>query len=201
MHIKILVCIVILRCLQKQSSGGKDKIIKVGSQTKKDIADLVENGISLWNVTGILNKWLLQNVGGDLDSAVWFTKSAVESAMNQMTKVELPVKRGVQGDFDKSSNWAEASHRFVMQLQVCISDNADWIKFIDNDGNLPDCFNKDKLHPISFKGTLWWWDKAHHDCHLGYGGNKDSKQFKFPRYELGVHDKKGEISNKTAFYC
>ena len=135
-----------------------------------------------------------------MGSADWYTKSAVEGALNRMPKVKVPMIRRAQGDFDKPSKWAEARHRFVTQLQVCIGDDADISKFIDKDGNVPDCFNKEKLDPISFKGTAWW-DEAHKDCHVGDGRDKDSKQYKFPRNELGEYDQKGEISQDTAFYC
>ena len=119
----------------------------------------MENGVSTQNVTQILNKQLLQNAGGDINIADWYTRSAVEGALNRMPKVEVHMIRRGQGDVNKTSNWAEAHHRFVMQLQVCIGDDADLSKFIDSNGNVLDCFNKDKLDPISFKGTAC--------CHVG----------------------------------
>ena len=106
-----------------------------------------------------IEQTIVANAGGYMNIVDWYTRSAVEGALNRMPKVEVPMIRRAQGDIDKTSNWAEVCHRFVTQLQVCIGDDADLSKFIDSDGNIPDCF---KLDPISFNGTAWW-DEAHHD--------------------------------------
>ena len=125
-----------------KAKGGKPVIIQRNSQEERDIADYMEKGVSLRDVTRILNENKLQENGGDLESSGWFTKSAVEGALSRMNKIAVPMKRRAQGSTDKDSDWAKARYRFVTQMLVCMGKDPDLSKFKNEDGSLPDCFNK-----------------------------------------------------------
>ena len=180
--------------------GGKEITIKKGSIQEKQIADFSEHGVSLHDITCILNEHLLQDAGGDLEVAVWFTKSAVEGAFNRMKKIEVPMSKRAQGSTDKNSHWAMARHRFIVQMQVCMGDNPDLTKFIDENGDIPHYFRRENLSPVDFNGTAFW-EEFHRECHTGDGRSTDSKQFKFFRNENGDYDEEGTVRDKTATYC
>ena len=108
---------------------GKEHIIQPGSWEESKIADFVDDGVSLRDVTCILNEHLLQDCGGILKNSHWYTKSAIEGEFNCMKKMEVPMKKRAQGSEDKTYNWAQVRHRFITQIQVCMGNEPDLYKF------------------------------------------------------------------------
>ena len=180
--------------------GRKESIIQPGSHEESNIADFMEDGVSLRDVTRILNEPLLQDCGGILENSHWFTKSAIEGAFNCMKKIEVPMIKRAQGSEDRTCNWAQARHRFIAQMQVCMHDEPDLSKFINANGDIPGSFLLENLIAIDFNGTAFW-DEAHRQCLVGDGRNEDSTQFKFPRNENGKYNECGAVSDETAFFA
>ena len=103
------------------------------------------------------------------------------------------MQKRTQGSDDKTCAWAQARHRFITQMQICMGDNPDLTKFKLDNGDVPNYFKREYLIAIDFNGTAFW-GEAHRQCLVGDGRNPDSTQFKFPRNENGQYDEFGEVS-------
>ena len=107
-----------------------------------------------------------------------------------MTKIVVPVTRKSQGNDDPTSNWARARYRFVTQMMVMFGMGPDLTDFLDEDGSVPDMFNREKLRKIN-PNSIAWWDETHRDCVVADMGGKFQKQVLFPRDENGNYDENG----------
>ena len=76
------------------------------------------------------------------------------------------MKKRAHGSEDKTSNWVQARHHFITQIQVCMGDGLDLSKFKNANGDVPDCFLLKNLIAIDFNGTAFW-DEAHCQCLVG----------------------------------
>ena len=62
----------------------------------------------------------------------------------------------------------------------------------DENGEIPDCFNKENISPLNIEATAWW-DETHKVCDIGGNGNREFV-LRFPR------DSKGRIDLKNGHY-
>ena len=69
-----------------------------------------------------------------------------------------------QGNKDADSNWANARHRFVVQMLMRFGAEPDFT--ISCCGFIPECFNREKLTPM-YENDIAWWDEVHKECLLG----------------------------------
>ena len=64
----------------------------------------------------------------------------------------------------------------------------------DNNGNIPDCFKKEKLSPLNIEATAWW-DETHKVCDIGGNGNRYFPP-RLPQYSNIIIDLKNGQYNK-----
>lgn len=130
--------------------------IKDGSYLQGNIADYIESGLSFSQCTDFINQMLIAK--GEVFTV---TKSAVYScAMRMKARVSKIMKRP-QGSTDLESAWAKCRYRFVTQLLLRFELDIDITPFLNEDGSIPDCFNKEKLltlYPALHICAIAFWD-------------------------------------------
>ena len=66
-----------------------------------------------------------------------------------------------QGSMDPDSTWAQCRYRFVTQLLLRFELDVDITPFLNEDGSVPECFNKEKLlklFPALHICAIAFWD-------------------------------------------
>lgn len=68
--------------------------------------------------------------------------------------------------------------------------------FLDEDGSVPKCFNKDKLPPLHRDGIAWW-DEVHTECFIGNFRKGSRTQTRFCRTPDGSYNPDGKFCDKN----
>jgi hypothetical protein len=106
-----------------------------------------------------------------------------------MEPIVTKVLKRQQGSHDTMSNWAIANYRWSVQvlLRMGVLEVKDIPKDLydkDKDGDLPNCFNPEKLTPIDIK-SMAYWDETHKRQKLGKIRNGGNFEYRFKRDEHG----------------
>ena len=88
-----------------------------------------------------------------------------------------------QGSNSATSAWERARQNCTTQLLIrygMLESQA------DENGDIPDCFNKEKLSPLKIESKAWWYE-THKVFDIGGNGNQDFV-LRFPQYSNGRID-------------
>ena len=173
-----------------------DHLIPIGSCQEQLIADLIEDGCSFAQAAHILNEHRKEE---GITTCVG--RTTVWHAIQRLKPKVTAIRKRQQGSLDENSNWCRVNVRWATQLMTRhgMFPAEELEKLKDDDGELPDCCNIDKLRPLDLRGVTFW-DKVHKQVR---GGNKVGcagcrKERRFKRDPVtGKLDPNGEHADPT----
>ncbi|CAB9505297.1 unknown protein [Seminavis robusta] len=181
----------------KTYTGGRQKLgrtrppkIEIDAAEAQIVGDTLEDGYSLAQAHRRVNK---HRDDEDLEPLSY---SAVYGVSKRLKPLVSPIKKLKQGNRDKASAWAKARLNWCAQLlcrlgrrHLIPEEVMEYLK--DENGDLPDCFDEEKLKPYEFNiAQVCWWDETHKACAIGDATVQAGRKFqvKFPRNENGKID-------------
>ena len=161
------------------------RAIEDGSIEQQMVADLRERGLSYSETTVTINRDCIRN-GRETVS-----RDAVITCEKHMVHVVSNIEKRPQGNKNADSKWGRARYRWVTQLLIRLGHDPDLTDFLNEDGSIPDCFNKELLDQLSVEAILWW-DEVHKKCYFGLLREGSKEQTRFPHDENGRYNPEGE---------
>ena len=127
----------------------------------------------------------------------WVTRSAVNGCIQRMPKRVTTIRKRPQGSTDPESKWAKWRDRWTTQLLLRMGKDVDISKWRDKNGDLPDCFNIEKLTKIEPE-AITWWDEVHKTCVVGDITSRTTHQVQESKmYEADINKKHVLKTNLT----
>lgn len=137
---------------ERKPCKGRPAIVD-GSKVQQLIADFLEIGLSLTGATDLINQ-ILHQAGLPTVS-----RSAVHSCALRMTRKKRPIRKRPQGSKDPKSTWSKVRYRMGVQYDLRQGKDVDITEFLNEDGTVPDCFNKEILRekfPLDIYGIAFF---------------------------------------------